>query len=144
MDLAEAILLGLPEIEFTNRQWLQPGRRGLLFGDRRCTGCLLGAGLFSVGERRSITILEVRNAILQHWPYFNRPVFFACPVCGLDGSDPIEDVLTHLAMHYESKFISVASIAKIVRGIEAEAKAAYKPREEKKNGVSRSHTVRVA
>lgn len=80
MELAEAILLGLPEIEFSNKQWLtsrfalqQADLRVLLREDhgRDCVGCLIGAALYATGTRHINGfggVAAIKEIIREHWP----------------------------------------------------------------------------
>jgi hypothetical protein len=117
MGFTEAMLLGLPEITFTNSIWLE-------FGENTgtCYGCLVGAALYAVGERKN----SGYSAIWKHWPWtkdLNLTVL--CPFCPADNNDRIydgslPDIATHFAEHYKQGEALVEEIAEIFKKIEAQ------------------------
>lgn len=131
MKFSEAMLLGLPEIEFTNQKWLVPKN---IFNDKpidECRGCLIGAALYSQGTRG--TVIDVMVAIEKYWPrlaHFSAPT--ECPYCPYGLTDTgqrtiisnwIARAATHLADHYGRGEMSAEAIADFFRSVEPEEDA---------------------
>ncbi len=120
MPFSEALLLGLPEIRFTNLTWLDRNKRK---GGKVCEGCLVGAALYAVG-RRTLGAGLVSLVLDRYWPWLTRTFMFRCPVKGcreiyydmfrVQGTH----AATHLAAHYEAREITAEQIADFFRTIE--------------------------
>src|SRR5258708_1179604 len=106
MQLSEAVLLGLPEIEFTNGNWFTRPAYG------KCKGCLVGASLLAATDTNG------RNAVPEfhrEWPWTGQPSRYRCPVCdvALEVSEEFGfcSMFTHIASHYIAKEITGEQIA---------------------------------
>ena len=114
MRFSEAMALGLPEIQFNNKLWLDISSR-----DGKCYGCLVGAALFAEGCRKFIT----PSVFYEHWPWMRNwraPQGLRCIVggcCQLDRFQ-METICTHLATHYERKELRADQIVDFIRSIE--------------------------
>ncbi len=127
MPFSEAILLGLPEIKFTNECYLRKqGTRAI----RECAGCLVGAALYAVGVR-DLGERYGRDMLAEHWPWTEAKVYrFDCPVCPKKFSSVVAHIATHLATHYQSKEISAERIADIFRKLEPRQRKRAKSKKE--------------
>lgn len=114
MRLSEAILLGLPEIRFTNEKWLTQNE------DESCEGCLVGAALFAIGDRRAL--FGVHLKLNDRWPWTAEAGRWQGRECACGGPlyslCLISSVLTHLADDYETGRLTAAQIADFIRSIE--------------------------
>lgn len=112
MRLSEAILLGLPEIKFTNNRWLQRTR----LDSERCEGCLLGAALFAMGNRDEFNTGE--RMMEHYWPWTKSVSVPDCPLgCRYKGSH-LTELFTHMADHYSWKQLTAEQISDFIRALE--------------------------
>ncbi len=142
MKFSEAMLLGLPEIRFNNNYFLHPTE---LNTDKECSGCLIGAALYAVGERDSRILNNIMRLVAKHWPWaWDKEFAFDCPHCKNPHlvSFDVADIATHLADHYEKKEMTAEQVAEYFRTIEPEEKEQEHGTE--KHTVQRSHAARVA
>ena len=132
MKFSEAMLLGLPEIRFTNNHFFYYNT-----ADGSCSGCLVGAALYAVGRRNKADCGAATDAI-RRWPWTGpiQPEIL-CPVCGADEPRSAIGYASHLANHYERKKITAEQIADIFRAMEPKEK-------EESNAIQRSDVVGVA
>ena len=124
MRLSDAVLLGLPEIRFTNSVWLGEDTDG------NCFGCLVGAALFSIGARRGE--YDIDQQLAQIWTWTKTYLLEgALPCCGRE-FNPMEItcVLTHMADHYKDKEITAEFIADWVRSVEPQEEPVRDPEAE--------------
>jgi hypothetical protein len=128
MKFSEAIVEGLKDIKFTNRTWLE---QTAFTSEKSCTGCLVGAALYSMGEiHHTENILE---QLENHWPWLDRmqhsEEILSCPICNYiepewafseNKLNPgrIGFLLTHLAQHYQSHVWYLDRIVKYVQTLE--------------------------
>lgn len=121
MRLSDAMLLGLPEIRFTNNIWIYRDSDGI------CQGCLVGAALYAAGDVVSshLAIDELQKL----WPWTGDERNFEgllCPACHElprhigAGLTRIGVLLSHLAGHYAKKQLTKEQIADYIRTIEPE------------------------
>jgi hypothetical protein len=128
MKFSEAMLLGLPEIRFTNTTWLAP-----VVDEGQCQGCLIGAALYAMGHRDMVNLLsgdvgfdEISRIVEEIWPWTKifREFTTICPSCGLRITKTIAGMMTHLASHYpdelgaEQDELSAEQIADFIRKFE--------------------------
>lgn len=116
MKFSEAMLLGLPEIEFSNWYTFQSF-------EGKCKGCLVGAAFFASGVSESAT----GRKIAEFWPKLATAKLLpaSCSCCGSNiEQDPLHleiwSLCTHYANHYQREEISAEAIADIIRQIEPE------------------------
>jgi hypothetical protein len=103
MKFSEAMVLGLPEIQFTNSTWL-----GLCSSrEYRCSGCLIGAALYSMGKRGRLMgdfdLISKEVEAIWPWTKIFREIKLGCPICGSFsslGPSSVAGIMTHLANHY--------------------------------------------
>ncbi len=116
MKFSEAILLGLPEIHFTNKTWLIHDPTN----EDGCMGCLVGAACYAVGER---WLSSAREGLYPHWPWMLAYEYVEkrlpwCPNCGADTGWEVAYACTHLAEHYACGEMTAEQIADYFRAIE--------------------------
>jgi hypothetical protein len=108
MKFSEAMLLGLPEIKFTNNCTL-------IINQNYCTGCLVGAALWACGARET----SGKDVIARYWPRLAATEFsFDCTLCGVSDGGNVWDFCTHYANHYVTGQISAQAIADLIREFE--------------------------
>ncbi len=118
---SEALLLGLPEIFFTNSVYLAktPTLAKFPAGDKECVGCLIGAALYAVGEKQSLG--QPLALIFKYWPWTRtyRPPS-TCPFCNTANwsSKLFTAYVSHLAWHYDIGEVTAEQIADLFRAIE--------------------------
>ncbi len=146
MRFSEAMLLGLPEIRFTNAVYLDwnSGDDG-----HRCQGCLFGAALFAMGERKSDCASPSSLAdyqIQKFWPWLTKlPANKLCCWCCPAEFGSIQHFVTHLANHYVTGRLSATEIAAYFDRIDPTPKQdVEKEQEHETHEVQRSDVVRVA
>ncbi len=152
MKFSEAMLLGLPEINFIPTTWLSDTRNAP-HGGGKCTGCLVGAALYAVGHFR---LQELLNIVLErHWPWMKDfPTKFTCPFCargciwfGAEDSGYLRvgALATHFAHHYQCKDATAEQIADVFRKMEPhDVDEKEQEHETEKHAVQRSNPVGVA
>jgi hypothetical protein len=122
MRFSEAMLLGLPEIHFTNAYWLHSfnnPEKG-----KECGGCLIGAGLYAAGEREQHNEHNVYHQMVKRWPWVEKleGESWRCPHCDILQTGfrewPILHIATHLANHYAGGSMTAEQIADTFRELE--------------------------
>jgi hypothetical protein len=110
IPLSEAMLLGLGEIRFRNDLYL-------FVEHGTCSGCLIGAAMYAVGEKRFAL-----EKVEEIWPWTKwYGANWTCPHCKMrwkDCSMGIATVFTHLAKHYERDQMSAQEIADYIHTLE--------------------------
>ena len=113
MRLSDAILLGLPEMTFSNGNWFY------FKNDGTCEGCLVGTALYARGNKENG---EAVGKFYEYWPWTRHIGWFPhCPVKGCPDSMTRYEgslALTHLADHYIAKQLTGEQIADYIRSIE--------------------------
>ena len=120
MRFSEAMLLGLPEIRFTNTAWL------CTFGvNPKCDGCLIGAALYAIGRREDVYDSLVVKLVQDQWPWtkiFDTTIV-KCPGCCIEMVHvDVASIMTHLAEHYGGApyALSAERIADFIKSFELE------------------------
>jgi hypothetical protein len=117
MKFSEAMLLGLPEIEFSNSCTLDFDET---CGDR-CTGCLVGAAMWAEGRRKTAS----QDHVSQYWPKLSKVLLKEpCGVCGYLVIGNLWEFCTHYAAHYEDNQITAQEIADLIRQFEPDEEEA--------------------
>jgi hypothetical protein len=122
MRFSEAMLLGLPEIEFTNNHYFSETPDG------GCRGCLIGAALFAEGLRSRDCEPHIEVVIAKYWPRLQKMrIDEKCPLCDIDMSvgftSDISAVCTHMAAHYQHGHLTPSQIADFIHTFEPEEDA---------------------
>jgi hypothetical protein len=141
MKFSEAMLLGLPEIKFTNGAWLYSLRDK--HSTITCSGCLVGAALYAIGRREDVDVDVVKEIVQERWPWTTifTDTWFLCPGCGTRHCLDITGLMTHLACHYDQyrqypgypQSLSAEQIADFIRLYEPEEVEAQQKVEAKEN-----------
>lgn len=128
VPFSEAMLLGLPEIIFTNYTWLEQTRPWSAEAKNECSGCLIGAALYSVGRRSmaGFSPAHIQLELESRWPWLARVFVWYCPRCW-KGYPGVMSFATHLAQYYQEGLASAEEIAGIFRKLEEKYDPSFAP-----------------